>query len=244
MAINGQPAKGTASWRGHILGFSPTPTVDFAISDTQRTSLRYWTFDILKADSGQWEGWQNNLTMCRDPSGSVTPPAGLFAPVSGFGLSNQLLVVPVDSPLKNLAELIAQAKAAPGKLFYAHGAMPAQIAAEVNDLASRARADRLTMDEIQGGTFSISNAGVYGAISSAPVINVPEVGIVTMEAITKRAVVVSTADGDTIDQGLYGANATNFLTITGSARAGDTSYGVMVTPSWASTPTSARARVR
>ena len=48
-----------------------------------------------------------------------------------------------------------------------------QIAAEVNDLAARARTDRLRPDDIQGGTFSITNAGVFGAINSSPVINVP-----------------------------------------------------------------------
>jgi len=52
-----------------------------------------------------------------------------------------------------------------------------QLAHEVNDLAARARNDRLGPDDIQGGTFSITNAGVFGAINSSPVINVPEVGI-------------------------------------------------------------------
>lgn len=64
-----------------------------------------------------------------------------------------------------------------------------QVAAEVNDIASRARADRLTMDEIQGGTFSISNAGVFGAINSAPVINVPDVAILGVHKIVERPVI-------------------------------------------------------
>lgn len=64
-----------------------------------------------------------------------------------------------------------------------------QIAAEVNDIAARARADRLTLDEIQGGTFSISNAGVFGAINSAPVINVPDVAILGVHKIVERPVV-------------------------------------------------------
>ncbi len=64
-----------------------------------------------------------------------------------------------------------------------------QIAAEVNDIASRARADRLKTDEIQGGTFSISNAGVFGAVNSAPVINVPEVAILGVHKIVERPVV-------------------------------------------------------
>lgn len=64
-----------------------------------------------------------------------------------------------------------------------------QLAAEVNDLAARARADRLTMDEIQGGTFSITNAGVFGAINSAPVINVPDVAILGVHKIVERPIV-------------------------------------------------------
>jgi pyruvate/2-oxoglutarate dehydrogenase complex dihydrolipoamide acyltransferase (E2) component len=65
----------------------------------------------------------------------------------------------------------------------------AQLAAEVNALAARARADRLTMDDIQGGTFSITNAGVYGAINSSPVINVPEVAILGVHKIVERPVI-------------------------------------------------------
>jgi pyruvate dehydrogenase E2 component (dihydrolipoamide acetyltransferase) len=64
-----------------------------------------------------------------------------------------------------------------------------QIAAEVNDIAARARADRLKPDEIADGTFSITNAGVYGAINSSPVINVPEVAILGVHKIVERPVV-------------------------------------------------------
>ena len=64
-----------------------------------------------------------------------------------------------------------------------------QLAAEVNDLAARARNDRLKPDDIVGGTFSITNAGVYGAINSAPVINVPEVAILGVHKIVERPVI-------------------------------------------------------
>ena len=63
-----------------------------------------------------------------------------------------------------------------------------QLAGEVNDLAARARADRLRPDDIAGGTFSITNAGVYGALNSAPVINVPEVAILGVHKIAERPV--------------------------------------------------------
>lgn len=65
----------------------------------------------------------------------------------------------------------------------------AQIAREVNDIAARARGDKLKPDEIQGGTFSITNAGVFGAINSSPVINVPEVAILGVHKIAERPVV-------------------------------------------------------
>jgi 2-oxoglutarate dehydrogenase complex dihydrolipoamide succinyltransferase (E2) component len=64
-----------------------------------------------------------------------------------------------------------------------------QLAHEVNDLAARARNDRLTPDDIQGGTFSITNAGVFGAINSSPVINVPEVAIMGVHKIVERPIV-------------------------------------------------------
>jgi 2-oxoglutarate dehydrogenase complex dihydrolipoamide succinyltransferase (E2) component len=64
-----------------------------------------------------------------------------------------------------------------------------QIASEVNDIAARARADRLKPDEISDGTFSITNAGVFGAINSSPVINVPEVAILGVHKIYERPVV-------------------------------------------------------
>jgi len=64
-----------------------------------------------------------------------------------------------------------------------------QLAAEVNDIAARARADRLTPQDIEQGTFSITNAGVYGAVNSSPVINVPEVAILGVHKIAERPVV-------------------------------------------------------
>ena len=64
----------------------------------------------------------------------------------------------------------------------------AQLATEVNDIAARARADRLKIEEIEGGTFSITNAGVFGAVNSAPIINFPEVAILGVHRIAERPV--------------------------------------------------------
>ncbi len=68
----------------------------------------------------------------------------------------------------------------------------------IADLAARARAGRLRLDDFGGGTFTVDNTGYLGTNLVMPILNVPEVGIVTMEAITKRPVVVSTPEGDVI----------------------------------------------
>jgi len=68
----------------------------------------------------------------------------------------------------------------------------------ITDVANRARANKLRVDDFGGGTFTVDNTGYLGTNMVMPILNVPEVGIVTMEAITKRPVVVSTPDGDVI----------------------------------------------
>lgn len=68
----------------------------------------------------------------------------------------------------------------------------------IADVAGRARANRLRLDDFGGGTFTVDNTGYLGTNLVMPILNVPEVGIVTMEAITKRPVVVSGEDGDVI----------------------------------------------
>jgi 2-oxoisovalerate dehydrogenase E2 component (dihydrolipoyl transacylase) len=66
------------------------------------------------------------------------------------------------------------------------------------DVAGRARANKFRVDDFGGGTFTIDNTGYLGTNLVMPIINVPEVAILTMEAITKRAVVRETPDGDVI----------------------------------------------
>jgi pyruvate/2-oxoglutarate dehydrogenase complex dihydrolipoamide acyltransferase (E2) component len=68
----------------------------------------------------------------------------------------------------------------------------------ITDVATRARAGKLRLDDFGGGTFTVDNTGYLGTNLVMPILNVPEVGIVTMEAITKRPVVVSGEDGDVI----------------------------------------------
>ncbi len=70
------------------------------------------------------------------------------------------------------------------------------LAARIRDVARRARARQLTPDDVQGGTFTITNPGQYGSIMATPIINLPQVAILDFEAVIKRAVVVTDADGN------------------------------------------------
>jgi len=69
------------------------------------------------------------------------------------------------------------------------------IARAINDLATRARTKKLSPDDVSGGTFTLTNPGIYGAVHGTPIINQPQVAIIDTEAIIKRAVVVTDADG-------------------------------------------------
>ncbi len=64
------------------------------------------------------------------------------------------------------------------------------LARAIADLAGRARAHQLKPDEIQGSTFTITNPGPYGSVASVPIINQPNAGILSFDAIQKRAVVI------------------------------------------------------
>jgi 2-oxoglutarate dehydrogenase E2 component (dihydrolipoamide succinyltransferase) len=64
----------------------------------------------------------------------------------------------------------------------------AEIEQEIAALATKAREGKLTLSEIQGGTFTITNGGIYGSLNSTPILNVPQVGILGMHAIQDRPV--------------------------------------------------------
>ena len=68
----------------------------------------------------------------------------------------------------------------------------------VNDLARRARANKLTPDEIAGGTYTVTNVGNFGSIMGTPIINQPQVGILALGAIRKVPAVIETNEGDFI----------------------------------------------
>jgi 2-oxoglutarate dehydrogenase E2 component (dihydrolipoamide succinyltransferase) len=69
------------------------------------------------------------------------------------------------------------------------------MARKIRDLADRARSKKLSADDISGGTFSITNAGPFGTLLTAPVINQPQVAILSTDAVRRRPVVVAQEDG-------------------------------------------------
>ena len=68
----------------------------------------------------------------------------------------------------------------------------------VNDLAQRARGGQLKPDDIQGGTYTVTNVGTFGSIMGTPIINQPQVGILALGAIRKVPAVIETSEGDFI----------------------------------------------
>jgi 2-oxoglutarate dehydrogenase E2 component (dihydrolipoamide succinyltransferase) len=72
----------------------------------------------------------------------------------------------------------------------------AQLATRANDLADRARTKKLNPDEVQGGTFTITNPGVFGGLFGTPIINQPQVAILCVGTIEKRPKVMTSPEGD------------------------------------------------
>ena len=69
---------------------------------------------------------------------------------------------------------------------------------QVNDLAGRARGNKLKPDDIQGGTYTVTNVGSFGSITGTPIINQPQVAILALGAIVKKPAVIETPQGDFI----------------------------------------------
>lgn len=74
-----------------------------------------------------------------------------------------------------------------------------KLAESFNDLVTRAKTKKLTADDLTGGTYTLSNPGPFGTLFTAPIINQPQVGILSMDAVKKRAHVVESESGDAIE---------------------------------------------
>ncbi|TRX58291.1 2-oxo acid dehydrogenase subunit E2 [Fulvivirga sp. M361] len=97
------------------------------------------------------------------------------------------------------------------------------LANKVNDLARRARHNKLSPDELSGGTFTISNVGSFGNVMGTPIILQPQVGIIALGAVIKKPAVIETPLGDTI-----GIRHKMFLSHSYDHRVVDGSLGGMV----------------
>jgi 2-oxoglutarate dehydrogenase E2 component (dihydrolipoamide succinyltransferase) len=73
-----------------------------------------------------------------------------------------------------------------------------ELAADVNNLSKKARDNKLKPEDIKGSTFTISNVGTFGSVMGTPIINQPEVAILALGIIKKRAEVIETEKGDEI----------------------------------------------
>jgi 2-oxoglutarate dehydrogenase E2 component (dihydrolipoamide succinyltransferase) len=94
------------------------------------------------------------------------------------------------------------------------------LARSVHDLAARARTKRLSPDELSGGTFTVTNPGPYGTFATLPIINQPQVAILSTDGIRKRPVVVTDPDGDDA----IVVHHTGLLVLTWDHRAFDGAY--------------------
>jgi 2-oxoglutarate dehydrogenase E2 component (dihydrolipoamide succinyltransferase) len=70
----------------------------------------------------------------------------------------------------------------------------AQIEQKIKDFARRAEEDRLTLEDLRGGSFSITNGGVFGSLMSTPILNPPQVGILGLHKIEQRPVVLENGE--------------------------------------------------
>jgi 2-oxoglutarate dehydrogenase E2 component (dihydrolipoamide succinyltransferase) len=85
-----------------------------------------------------------------------------------------------------------------------------ELASRFNDLATRAKSNKLTADDLTGGTYTLSNPGPFGTLFTAPIINQPQIAILSMDAVSKRPVVVEGEQGDTIEIRPVGVLAHSF----------------------------------
>ena len=73
-----------------------------------------------------------------------------------------------------------------------------QLAESIHDLAGRARSNRLKADDLSGGTYTLSNSGTFGTLITAPIINQPQVAILSTDGVRKKPIVIEHPDGDSI----------------------------------------------
>lgn len=160
--------------------------VDYSNVDTTR--LR------LKDEFKEAEGF--SLTYLPFISRAVVDAIGDFphmnASISGTDLIvHRYVDLGIAVDLNGQGLLVPVVRSAEGKRLRA-------IAREISDLAVRAKTRKITPDEIQGGTFTISNNGSAGSVLTMPIINQPQLAILSTDAIVRKPVVVNSDGGESI----------------------------------------------
>ena len=161
--------------------------VDFTAVDTVRLAMK----EQWKSDQGY------SLTYLAFVARAVALAIAEFPKVNASVGDNELLVHK-DINLAIAIDLNHQGLVAP-IVRNAASLSVSNLAERFNDLATRAKSNKLTADDLQGGTYTLSNPGPFGTLFTAPIINQPQVGILSMDAVKKRAHVVESESGDSIE---------------------------------------------
>jgi 2-oxoglutarate dehydrogenase E2 component (dihydrolipoamide succinyltransferase) len=155
---------------------------------------------ILRLRDAQQAAWKerNGFTLTYLPfiARAVTDTISEFPHVNA-SVVGESLVVHRDVHLAVAVDLDFQGLVAP-VIHNADGKRLSFIAREIRDLAERARTKQLLPDEVLGGTFTITNPGPYGTFLTLPIINQPQVAILSTDAVEKRPTVVETPDGEDV----------------------------------------------
>jgi 2-oxoglutarate dehydrogenase E2 component (dihydrolipoamide succinyltransferase) len=159
---------------------------DFKAVDTVRLAHK----DAWKADKGY------SLTYLPFVARAVCQALAEFPKVNA-SVDGESLLVHTDINLAIAIDLNHQGLVAP-VVRNAAGLSVSALAEAFNDLVQRAKTKKLTADDLTGGTYTLSNPGPYGTLFTAPIINQPQVGILSMDAVKKRAVVIESAAGDSV----------------------------------------------
>ena len=160
--------------------------IDFTAVDAVRLGKK----DAWKSDKGY------SLTYLPFVARAVCRALADFPRING-SVDGDALVVHADINLAIAIDLNHEGLVAP-VLRNAASLSVSKLAEAFSDLVTRAKTKKLTADDLQGGTYTLSNPGPYGTLFTAPIINQPQVGILSMDAVQKRAHVIESAAGDAL----------------------------------------------
>ncbi len=160
--------------------------VDFSNVDKVRKALR----DSFKAENGY------SLTYLPFIAHAVCRALSEF-PNANASVEGDTLVLHDHVNLAIAVDLGADGLVAP-VIRAAEALSITELAGAINDIARRARSGALRPDDLSGGTYTLSNSGTFGTLITAPIINQPQVAILSTDGVRKKPVVIEHPDGDSI----------------------------------------------